>query len=76
MSFAAISRQKKRGRCGMIPNFRDKRAVKLPNVKPPGFIPLFAGRPEREKIINRDDGLDLKILLNTSKTVDEFLAKL
>ncbi len=60
----------------MIPNFRDKRAVKLPHVKSPDFIPLFAGRPEREKIIGRDDGLDIKILLNTSKTVEEFLAKL
>jgi hypothetical protein len=38
-------------------------------------IPLFAGRPKREKVINREDLMDLDILLHTCDTVEAFLAK-
>jgi hypothetical protein len=38
-------------------------------------IPFLQGRPDRELPINHDDMINLAILLNTCKTVDEFLAK-
>ena len=59
----------------MTPNFEDKRAVKLQNVMAKDFIPLFSGRPERDKVIGREDLMDLDILLHTANTVEEFLAK-
>ena len=58
----------------MGPNFKDKRSSKA-NVAAKDAIPLFGGRPKREKVIGREDMLDLKILLNTCDTVEEFLAK-
>ncbi len=57
-------------------NYKDKRAVNLEHVRSPGFIPLFGGRPKREKVIGREDGLDLKILLHTCVSVEDFLAKI
>jgi hypothetical protein len=60
----------------MIPNFEDKRAVKLEKVLSPDFIPLFAGRPQRALVIGKDDSLDLKIILNTTDSVEAFLAKI
>lgn len=33
------------------------------------------GRPQREKIINSEDLLNLKITLQSTRTVDEFLAR-
>ena len=39
-------------------------------------IPLFEGRPKREQIINNDDLLNLEIIINTSKTLDEFISKI
>lgn len=59
----------------MTPNFEDKRAVKLQNVMAKDFIPLFSGRPQRDKVIGREDLMDLDILLHTANTVEEFLAK-
>ena len=60
----------------MIHKNSDKHLSKFPGTVAPDFIPLFAGRPKREKIIGRDEGLDLKILLHTSNSVEEFLSKL
>lgn len=37
--------------------------------------PFLQGRPDRELPINHDDMINLAILLNTCKTVDEFLTK-
>jgi hypothetical protein len=37
-------------------------------------IPFLGGRPERTNIISVDEILDLKINLNITKTMDEFLA--
>jgi hypothetical protein len=36
-------------------------------------IPFLGGRPDRLDIISEDEILDLKITLNITKTVDEFL---
>ena len=60
----------------MASNFEDKRAVKLQNVLAKDFIPLFSGRPQRERVIGREDLMDLDILLHTSSTIEELLAKL
>jgi len=37
-------------------------------------IKFFKGRPEREKIINEEDMVNLKITLETSKDVLEFIS--
>ncbi|NLD92917.1 MAG: hypothetical protein GX639_09640 [Fibrobacter sp.] len=36
-------------------------------------IPFLSGRPERETIISVDEITDLTIVLNITKSVDEFL---
>jgi hypothetical protein len=59
----------------MQPNFHDNRAVKLEKAYSSDFIPLFSGRPARTSRIGKDDSLDLKIILNTTRDVEEFLAK-
>lgn len=59
----------------MQPQFKDERAVKLERVLSADFIPLFGGRPRREARIGKDDSMDLKIILNTTHSVEEFLAK-
>jgi hypothetical protein len=53
----------------------DKRKVKLEEVMNKDFIPFLGGRPNRETVINMDDIVNLEILLNTTKSVDEFLNK-
>lgn len=55
---------------------KDNRSVKLEKVLSGDFIPLFGGRPLRSLLIGKDDSLDLRILLNTTNTVEEFLAKI
>ncbi len=59
----------------MAANMEDNGAVKLQNVSAQDFIPLFSGRPKREKVISKDDLVDLDILLHTCDTVEAFLAK-
>jgi hypothetical protein len=59
----------------MQPNFHDNRAVKLEKAYSSDFIPLFSGRPVRASRIGKDDSLDLKIILNTTRDVEEFLTK-
>ncbi|MEO6097453.1 MAG: hypothetical protein ABIW76_18100 [Fibrobacteria bacterium] len=59
----------------MQPNFNDQRAVNLEKALSSDFIPLFSGRPLRTARIGKDDSLDLKIILNTTRDVEEFLAK-
>ena len=39
-----------------------------------GAIPMYTGRPVRDTAINNDDLLNLKIALNTTDSVDRFLA--
>jgi len=56
----------------MKPNTEDKRAAKL--IAKDSIL-LFAGRPQRDRVIGKDDLMDLDILLHTANTVEEFLAK-
>jgi hypothetical protein len=59
-------------------NLGDNRPVNTRNAQgtiAAEAIPLFAGRPRREKVIGRDDLMDLDILLHTCDTVEAFLAK-
>ncbi len=53
----------------------DKRLVKLENVMAKDYIPLFEGRPQREIPISRDDLINLKIALNSSADLDDFLSR-
>jgi hypothetical protein len=57
----------------MAPDLENNSAIK--HVAAQDFIPLFTGRPKREKVIGKDDLLDLDILLHTCDTVEAFLAK-
>jgi hypothetical protein len=54
----------------------DKRTIKLEDVMKNDYIPFLSGRPEREKIIGKDDIMNVEILLNTTKTVAELIEKL
>jgi hypothetical protein len=62
----------------MIPNSGDnspaKSRIALSDLSSE-MIPMFAGRPKREKVIGREDLMDLDILLHTCDTVEAFLAK-
>jgi hypothetical protein len=60
----------------MAPNFEGTNPAKLQQVAMTDTIPLFSGRPKREKVIGRDDLLDVDILLHTCDTVEDLLAKI
>ena len=51
------------------------RIPKLDKALSQDFIPLFGGRPLRAVQIGKDDTVDLKILLNTTADVEQFIAK-
>lgn len=51
----------------------DRRIIKLEEINKKDYIPFLGGRPKRNNIITKDEILDLKILLNTTKSVEEFL---
>jgi hypothetical protein len=51
------------------------RAAKWEKILAGDYIPMFGGRPIRRFNINKDDVLDLRILLNTTTSVDDFLAR-
>lgn len=53
----------------------DRRVVKLENVTRPDFIPFLGGRPIRATVISYEDISNLKISLNTSASLEEFLAR-
>jgi hypothetical protein len=55
------------------PHVIDKRTVKLEEMTRKGFIPFLGGRPKRETIINKDEIMNLAILINTTANVEEFL---
>lgn len=42
---------------------------------PPGFIPFKGGRPEREEAISEDDVVDLRIALETSRTLERLFER-
>jgi len=54
----------------------DKPSMSLKDSTKVAFIPFLGGRPERSAVIGRDDILDLTIILNTTRSVDEFLTLL
>jgi hypothetical protein len=56
-------------------NVIDKRFVKLERIMKTGYIPFLGGRPNRESEISEEDVINLQIALNTSKTLEDFLAK-
>lgn len=49
--------------------FIDKRRVSLTDQ----FIPMGEDRPDRDTVISDDDVNNLKIALNTTSTINEFL---
>ena len=51
----------------------DKRQIRLEEVMKPDYIPFLGGRPERLTVIRTDDIVDLKINLNTTDSVEEFV---
>lgn len=51
----------------------DKRQIRLEEVMKPDYIPFLGGRPERLTVIRTDDIVNLKIILNTAESVEEFL---
>jgi hypothetical protein len=51
----------------------DKRHIHLEKVMKPDYIPFLGGRPERVTVIGEDDVVDLKINLNTTASVEEFI---
>ncbi|MBD3421599.1 MAG: hypothetical protein GF398_15900 [Chitinivibrionales bacterium] len=57
-------------------NVIDKRSIKLEHIMQDDYIPYMSGRPARVKIINKDDLTNLSIALNTSTSVEEFMAAL
>ena len=58
------------------PAIIDKRPIKLEDITRAEYIPFLGGRPKRVTIITGDDIVDLKILLNTTSTVDQFLGRI
>jgi hypothetical protein len=53
----------------------DKRNIRLEKVMEPDYIPFLGGRPERLTVIGEDDVVNLKINLNTTASVGEFIEK-
>jgi hypothetical protein len=54
-------------------NVVDNRRFKLEDIKKKDYIPFLGGRPERIKVIQHDDILNLSIALNTEKSFEKFL---
>jgi hypothetical protein len=57
-------------------NIVDKRNIRLEDVMKKDYIPFLGGRPLRQTIIGKDDLMDLKIRLYTTKSVEAFLTNL
>lgn len=55
-------------------NINDKRSTKLDHVLAADYIPFLQGRPVRDCIIGKNDLLDLKIILNQTKSIQDFVA--
>ena len=56
-------------------NVFDKRLVKLEDVLKSDYIPFLGGRPVRNTVIGDEDLLNLRIALNTSTSLEEFMSK-
>lgn len=61
----------------MTPNLEGNSPGKVQgaNIVATETIPMFSGRPKREKVIGREDIMDLDILLHTCDSVEDLLAK-
>jgi hypothetical protein len=59
----------------MASNLDNGSSAKAQGVLAADVIPMFSGRPKRDKVIGRDDLMDLDILLHTCDSVEELLAK-
>ena len=59
----------------MKPRLHDKRRIVLKDILSEDYIPFLEGRPKREKIIGANDVMNLKIALNTAKSMEEFLSE-
>lgn len=55
-------------------NMLDSRPKHLENSNVKNTIPFLGGRPDRINVISEDEIIDLKINLNITNSVDEFLA--
>jgi hypothetical protein len=55
-------------------NVLENQLLDLKKVANKTSIPFLGGRPDRVTIISEDEIIDLKINLNITTTVDEFLA--
>jgi hypothetical protein len=55
-------------------NVNDRRVVKLEKIMDPNYIPFLGGRPARADQINKNDVLDMKIMVNLCGNVEEFIA--
>lgn len=52
-------------------NVHDRRKVRLEDME--DYIPFKEGRPKRDTVINNDDILNIKIALNTSRDIKQFV---
>src|SRR4051812_5490770 len=57
----------------MEPKLPYSRTAKWEKILAGDYIPLFGGRPLRAVNISKDDVLNLRIVLNTTGSVEEFL---
>ncbi|MCW8966608.1 MAG: hypothetical protein OQK82_07990 [Candidatus Pacearchaeota archaeon] len=55
------------------PIILDKRAVRLEKITHPDYIPFLGGRPNRVTVVGHDDQINLRILLNTTTSIEEFI---
>ncbi len=53
----------------------DRRAVKLEDVLKADFIPFKGGRPKRDEPISDSDVVDLKIALETRRTLERLFQR-
>lgn len=54
-------------------NVVDKRSIRLEDVMRKSYIPFLGGRPDRDKIIDKEDLCDLKIALALAPCFESFL---
>lgn len=60
----------------MEPKYPQPRAAKWEKILAGDYIPMFGGRPLRAASIQKDEVIDLRIFLNVTRSVDEFISKL
>ena len=60
----------------MEKHIHDKRRFSLNKILSDEYIPYLGGRPERGTIIGKHDVIDLKIALNITADVNEFVESL